>query len=695
MFVFSIPNLSVSKVDKIPIESLPTLRPRPEQFLDKAAYLAWAQDDSTNHCFYSGFQGEDIHARISGSNPPRYIHGIICDYDTFLSADDLANGLKRQSIDYPVAYTSSTFSHGVRLVFAFEQPIAFFNDKAFKRFIKAFKGASKVKKLLPGLDEPALEDPAKYYELGTNWTATGHPKVKATVIASLMFATFQGVNLFEGELPELPWEVIAAEIAKRWPGKWKGTVGPNTRGVRFWDSTAKDDTAAVLTPQGVQYFSDGGGFLPWGSTLLFGPEFVQSYEANKLGKAIIGIYSDGSNFWRQTEDGVWRMQSGDKLMNKLLNIDGMKLPEARKAIALIDEHQWVEAVGRHIFRKETIVEYNGQRHLNISTVRPLDPATDKGETWGDGFPWIAQFLTTFFEPREPQLDFFLSWLHWFYFNSVRGEPQRGQALFLVGDAGSGKTFIVRRIIGALLGGFQDIEDYLTGKDMYNENVFKSGIGFVDDGSVSPDFRSHAAYSNKLKKLIASPDISMRRMYSSAAIMPWNGRVIVAANNDAESMQMLPSLGISNRDKLIVLRIGGKHVFPTDADQIVAEELPFFGRYLTNYTIPQAIRARRFGVEAYCNPALEALAQPNNPNHFVLELIEEWRDEYFETHEGKTSADFSTCQLHEQITLMSSHAAREVSVARLGRVLTKLAEELPWITRNRGNKGTYYTIKKSR
>lgn len=75
MRLFSTPNLSSHEVAAIDIDGAPTVT-RPE-LKDKTAYRAWCNNPKTQHSFISFFEGQIPGVRISVSNPPRRLHGLI------------------------------------------------------------------------------------------------------------------------------------------------------------------------------------------------------------------------------------------------------------------------------------------------------------------------------------------------------------------------------------------------------------------------------------------------------------------------------------------------------------------------------------------------------------------------------------------------------------------------------------------
>ena len=133
----------------------------------------------------------------------------------------------------------------------------------------------------------------------------------------------------------------------------------------------------------------------------------------------------------------------------------------------------------------------------------MQPDDMKRETWGEGFPWIAAFLERFFGDEHMQLPYFLSWLARAYQGALRRKPTRGQAIYIAGGAGSGKSFLSSRIIAPLFGGRSEATDYLTGQSRFNKDLFGSGIWYVDDATPLMDSRTHERYSAMIKKMAST------------------------------------------------------------------------------------------------------------------------------------------------------------------------------------------------
>ncbi len=119
----------------------------------KPEMIKWACEVTTEHCFYSSFEGESQSLRLSKANPAYQCHGIVADYDAKIPPEMLAGVAKNCPTEFLPNFVSRTFSGGARLVWLFEKPILVAGNLAASSFMKTIMSELKLKKLLPGLDE--------------------------------------------------------------------------------------------------------------------------------------------------------------------------------------------------------------------------------------------------------------------------------------------------------------------------------------------------------------------------------------------------------------------------------------------------------------------------------------------------------------------------------------------------------------
>jgi len=101
--------------------------------------------------------------------------------------------------------------------------------------------------------------------------------------------------------------------------------------------------------------------------------------------------------------------------------------------------------------------------------------------------------------------------------------------------------------------------------------------------------------------------------------------MVTLNADATSVRMIPNVDASLEDKIIVLKFADqKMTFPADVEAVIAQELPFFLRWLVDWEMPaHIVGENRFGIKAFIHEDIRAAAIHSGEAGDVLEIIELW------------------------------------------------------------------------
>ena len=618
-------------------------------FADKAAYRVWCNDPTTEHAFITAVEGRLPGVRVSETNPASRMCGLILDYDSVPDLPPEQSIMAKAPSDLRPAWVSRTFSGNCRVLYNFEAPVSLFTKDIAREFLLKLQREFKLRKLLAGFEDEALLDLSKFYEIGRNWTPVGDGA--AVIPTNLLLSWLDDASRkhkWDREGPTVPVDVLREECIKRfptaWPGGWSNfEIG--SRGPRFWDESASDPMAAVIRESGVQYYSDGGGFMSWEA--IFGSTFIRRWSDDRMGGAIKNYFYDGKDYWNKSIDGIWGTRLERDVSRALRIRDHLfkKAPspneesELERALFSITELRRVEAALPFLYRPDGVIESNGVKLLNTSTRRPISPVNDHVE-WGEGFPRIANWLGNAF-PEVPgidgtpdpdrQLNHLLSYVRHFYMGALEQNPQRGLALFVAGPTNAGKNLLNKGVLDRLMGGSQDASKYLLGEDKFNDLLFAVAHWRIDDAVAAGDDKSQRAFSQMIKQIVANDSLVYRRMYGSGRDVEWVGRVVVTLNSDPESLRILPQTDINIQDKIMLVMMQAQ---PTAGWEMtnaqIDAELPFFAAFLRGWTPPDyCVPADpRFGVSAYAHPDLLASAGSTSTTASFEELLTLWRTEWF-------------------------------------------------------------------
>lgn len=642
---------------------------------NKAAFIKRNTDPTTTDCFISMFSGVNPAARINADNPAAYMHGVVADYDTPLTEEKRMKALSK--LPHRPAWISTTFSGGTRAVWVFEKPLPLLDEHGYiDALLRAVVRGLHLKNAFGILDEDAFYRTEQYYHIGWNLQDGGGHPIDDTQTLLWQEKAFGKTN-WSCVGTEVSLERVEHEVKTRFPGRWKGPFKEGARGVRFWDPQADNPTAAVVKPTGMLCYTGGMPFMPWSA--IFGPEFCEQSEAEGRGKALKDVYFANDRFWFRKP-----VQAGDKRSsrwNSFKRSEALSLLESRYGLkgggkhreslevlgAILNQHS-VHGAAPFLYNERDTVVLNGKEYLNTCMVQALQPA-DCTPGWGEGFPWIANFLSALL--REVQLPYFLSWLSHAYKGALAHQPKRGQALFIAGPSGTGKNLLSEKIIGALLGGFEDAAPYLKGESRFNDTQFAVGVWTVNDATPIQDAKMHKHFSAMVKSVVANDWFLSEAKFCSPVQVPWNGRLVVTCNDDSESLRILPRLDISNMDKLMFMRVLSKPLEEEAPALRITPELPYFAAYLAAYQIPKACEGTtRFGVKSYLHPELLRAAEGTAAAGVFQEILDLFLQDHFagvdkpDEWQGSAMELFSAMARNTKVQPMLEGAVSSTNISTL-------------------------------
>lgn len=332
-------------------------------------------------------------------------------------------------------------------------------------------------------------------------------------------------------------------------------------------------------------------------------------------------------------------------------------------------HQNVAGAGKFLFRKEGPIMVAGETVLNTSTVRVTRPA-DEPTAWGEvgKFPWHSRIIKNIWYSQE-QFPYFMSWFHLFYRSGYELTPTSGQNIFIAGGVGVGKT-LLNTIIGDVMGGSAQAQDYLLGKDPFGAELFSAPHWMVDDAVFTASMRTQRVFAETIKKMAANQKHKFHEKFKMPCEVEWQGRIVVTCNADPESIRAIPDLSGSVLDKVMLFRAVEEPTinFPPQHElkEILKQERPYFARALLDWEIPKHCKAaNRFGVVSFHEDSLKNTAERSSNSSIFLEILEGWKVSYFirepkaKYWEGTSVGLFNDMAV-DQPQSMRSYDAREVA-----------------------------------
>lgn len=626
---------------------------------DKETRQGWYRNPATRHYFYTGLEAANPNGRPSKDNPPKFIHAFAADYDLPLPGETVMHAIERMKIK--PAWVERSLGGNVRLVWTLSKPI---HVDSFDFAVFVLKSAVKWLQLalLPGLDAPAFEDPARLLCNGCSWRKVGEC-VPENDAQAFYVSCGKSFRYTPTEITNtIPLDVVEAAIKAQFPGfTWPSEFAPETQGPTFWIPESVSPLSAIVKPDGMFTFSGNATkpFYSWADIL--GPDFVAQYATKAITTATAEIFWDSKRFWRRI-NGPYCSLDSPELQNYFKVQCRMSSKPGKDGLTLIDtalDHIYhngrIEGAAPFIFRPTGLLEYQGRRKLNIYVHRVVTPSETGGQVWGPAgnFPWLSAHLDNLFDPVG-QLPHFLAWWKAFYESGHNMKPMPGQNTFLMGGVNVGKTFTNRALVGRSVGGFCDASAFLLGNESFNSELLEMPLWAVDDETMGESSQSQIVFQAMLKKTAANQQFQYKKKFEVGATVDWMGRIIVTTNLDYVSSRVLGSMDDNSMDKTNIFRCAkvGRIVFPNrhELDAIVAKELPHFLRWLLDWD-PAAsgvVPDVRYGYRAHHEPTLLEQAQQGSKAAPFKELLFESLSDYFKQNPESNAWRGSLTQLQRMI-----------------------------------------------
>lgn len=400
--------------------------------------------------------------------------------------------------------------------------------------------------------------------------------------------------------------------------------------------------------------------------------------------------ADSDKFYSVVTGRAPRSLPSRHMLEHLMRMDNMDKGEAAdylaKARSFYGKRHCVKTIEMPYTKPGVSSSSDGQV-LNISALRVTQPVKGKPER-------LLKFFSELL--GEGQKTWLISWLSHFYKGCKSYNLTKGQAVWLGGDQGSGKTLFITKIMEALVGKGGDATPAVVGS--FSGDAFKYGFCHIDDklAGLSPKQRTDAFAF--IKSLVASSTITSNRKFGSMQEVKWNGRVIIATNLGVESATALPSAEAGDKDKYSLLKCTKGDMVSTlgwnDWHTIIEEEKHFLADYLLRWEIPEELQDNRFGTIAHHNSELIELVKEQALERPYAECIQDYLLESKQDIIHVKGAELlSLLKEFEQLTRPKAPRVNDnLGIRTFGKHLRTLASDNSWIAWKKVSNSPIYTIK---
>ncbi len=575
----------------------------------------WLRIPSTTHCLYSLVEGIAPNVAVSNENPPHRVWGFVADIDDA----DWRNYLKNLAISPSIIEeTASGFG---RYIWIFEHPVLIDQPGLYKAFAASLATCLGVSPL-KGYDASASQTAARYWikhkTIDINSSRLCGETVR-NILVKVLINDLTKSSRFDSIDDAIDLAVVEKSLREKYPRftEWTEPFKIGARGPTFWIDESDSFRSAIVHLGGIYTFSAAAPKAWWSWRDLLGEQWVLQNLQNSIVVLAKDIYRDGRQYWiKNPKTGNYQAVSTaifEKELRAILQDRGFSGPTLQSAITKLHSyiHQYNTVCScMPIFGRNAgdIMVYEGQRILASKDSRvKVQPVQEDP----DGkFPVISQVLDNLFKSHSDRFTAVLGWTKYFYENFLNGNLQAGQALFLFGAAGIGKSLFCRRILAGLIGNFRDPGDFLFGRSVFSGSFMESPILLCDDPAIFQTFAldSRATFFSRIRQLVGAKEHEAHYKYRDAMKIPWAGRIVLTANLDSRLATLLPIFDSGILDKIMLIYC--EDAVPLempDLESKIESELPYFARWLMDYSIPEKFRDIRFGVKAFHDPYLIYLA----------------------------------------------------------------------------------------
>jgi len=332
----------------------------------------------------------------------------------------------------------------------------------------------------------------------------------------------------------------------------------------------------------------------------------------------IEVYYDGTRYL--FNNGKDYVPMDNRSITRQLEIRGVS--PASDYICQIQTDHFIKYAGPLAGRKRGIYEYNGDLLLATTSPRIIDSAPGP-------FPTIREFIKTLLggdEHGDAQVYAFLGWMKTARLAQLSGKRRPGQALVLVGPVACGKTQLIKQIITQAMGGRDGRPyKYLSGGNNFNGDLIGAEVLVIDDETAATRIEKRRALGDGIKNALFASSVRIEGKFKNAFDFDPLWRVVIAVNDEPESLLVLPPLSADLADKLMILKC--QKAIELSDDQFeqwrdsIKEELPAFLHHVEQFQIAPENIDGRCGVKSFFHPDVVDAISELSPEHQLRSMID--------------------------------------------------------------------------
>lgn len=332
----------------------------------------------------------------------------------------------------------------------------------------------------------------------------------------------------------------------------------------------------------------------------------------------IEVFYDGVRYlWDNGRDFI---PMDSRSLTKQLEMRGIR--PADNFIAAVQTDRYIKYAGPLAGRQRGVHESNGD--LLLATVSPRLIKSSPGP-----FPTIRGFIADLLggdEHQERQIEAFFGWMQTARRSMLEGTRRPGQALVLAGPVACGKTQLIKQVITPSMGG-RDARPYkyLSGANAFNADLIGAEVLIIDDETAATRIEKRRALGDGIKNALFASSVRIEGKFKNAFDFDPLWRLVIAVNDEPESLLVLPPLAADLSDKLMLLKCQ-KAIEMDDAQfnqwrKDVAEEMPAFLHAVENFQIKPENIDGRCGVKSFYHPDVVAAISELSPEHQLRSLVD--------------------------------------------------------------------------